>query len=430
MNWRKLMLGIVTILTLACGWIVANDGDRWPYAFKRGLDVQGGVHLVLQARPTREVPTITPEVREKAMAVVRARVDGLGVAEPLIQARGEDRVIVDLPGVADKDEALRVLGTTAVLTFRAHAADLASPPGAPPAPPSHVPDWVETGLTGGHVTHVSVEPEGSHWAVIADFDALGARKLAEVSRQLVGKPMAIFLDDRLISAPTVQQPLDTGNVRIFGDFTAKAAHELEVVLEAGSLPVPLDVVENRAIDASLGAEAVQRSVLAGGVGAALVMGFMAAYYRLPGVVANVALVVYGLIVLAIFKLVPVTITVPGIAGFVLSIGMAVDANVLIFERTKEELASGRPLHAAIETGFQRAFSAIFDSNVTTLLACGVLFQLGSGMIRGFALTLAIGVVASMFTAIGATRHMLHAVLAARPARAAALFGGPTKEVIR
>lgn len=427
---RKLMLGIVTILTLACGWIVANDGDRWPYAFKRGLDVQGGIHLVLQAQPTKQVPTITPEVRERAMAVVRARVDGLGVAEPLIQARGTDRVIVDLPGVADKDEALRVLGTTAVLTFRAHAADLASAPGAPPAPPTHVPDWVETGVVGSHVAHVTVEPEGDRWAVVADMNAEGAAKLAEASRQLVGKPMAIFLDDRLISAPIVQQALDTGNVRIYGDFTAKQARELEVVLEAGSLPVPLAVVENRAIDASLGAEALHRSLVAGGVGAALVMGFMAAYYRMPGMVANAALVVYGLLVLAIFKLVPVTITVPGIAGFVLSIGMAVDANVLIFERTKEELANGRSLHAAVETGFQRAFSAIFDSNVTTLLACGVLFQLGSGMIRGFALTLAIGVVASMFTAIGATRHMLHALLAARPVRAQALFGAPSTEVSR
>ena len=430
MNWRKLMLGLVAALTIACGWIVGHDGDRWPYAFKRGLDVQGGVHLVLQAQPTREVPVITPDVRERAMAVVRARVDGLGVAEPLIQARGDDRVIVDLPGVADKDEALRVLGTTAVLTFRAHAADLASAPGAPPAPPSHVPNWAETGLTGGHVTHVRVEPEGDHWAVIADFNAEGARRLAETSRQLVGKPMAIFLDGRMISAPVVQQPLETGNVRIYGDFTAKQARELEVVLEAGALPVPLAVIENRAIDASLGAEAVQRSVIAGAVGAALVMGFMAAYYRLPGVVADGALVVYGLLVLTIFKLVPVTITVPGIAGFVLSIGMAVDANVLIFERTREELAGGRPLHAAIEVGFQRAFSAIFDSNVTTLLACAVLFQMGSGMVRGFALTLAIGVVASMFTAIGATRHLLYAVLTARPTRAASLFGVVKQEVVR
>jgi preprotein translocase subunit SecD len=429
MNWRKLMLGLVATVALACAWIVAHPGDHWPYAFKRGLDVQGGVHLVLQARPTQETPTITPAVREQAMAVVRARVDGLGVAEPLIQARGTDRVIVDLPGVADQDEALRVLGSTAVLTFRAHAADLASDPGTPAAAPSFEADWVETGLTGGQIDHVVVEPDGAGWAVVADFDADGARKLAEVSRRLVGKPMAIFLDDRLISAPIVEQALETGNVRIHGEFDAKRAHELEVVLEAGSLPVPLDVVENRAIDASLGAEAVQRSILAGGVGAALVMGFMAAYYRLPGVVADVALVVYALAVLALFKLVPVTLTVPGIAGFVLSIGMAVDANVLIFERTKEELAGGRPLHAAIEAGFQRAFGAIFDSNVTTLLACGVLFHFGSGMIRGFALTLAIGVVASMFTAIGATRHMLHAVLERGRHRGAALFGKP-REVIR
>jgi preprotein translocase subunit SecD len=422
MNWRKFMLGLIAALVIACGWIVGNDGERWPYAFKKGLDVQGGIHLVLEARPTREFPRITPEVRNQAIAVVRARVDGLGVAEPMIQPQGAERVIVDLPGVANPDEALRVLGATATLSFKAHAADLASAPGTPAAPPTLDADWVDTGLTGAMVDRVQVEPDGDGWAVIADFDAAGRTKLGAVSRQLVGKPMAIFLDDRLVSAPIVEQVLDSGNVRIHGDFTAAKARELEVVMEAGSLPVPLAIIENRSIDASLGADAVQRSVMAGGVGAALVMAFMAGYYRLPGMVANAALLVYALLVLALFKLVPVTLTVPGIAGFVLSLGMAVDANVLIFERTKEELAAGLPVHRAIEAGFQRAFSAILDSNVTTLLACAVLFAFGAGMVKGFALTLALGVVASMFTAIAVTRHLLHAWLEARPSRPQDLFG--------
>lgn len=298
MKWRTFMLGLIAALVVACGWIVGNDGDRWPYAFKKGLDVQGGMHLVLEARPTKDVPTITPAVRNQAIAVVRARVDGLGVAEPMIQPQGPDRVIVDLPGVANPDEALRVLGQTATLSFKAHAADLASAPGAPAAPPTMDADWTDTGLTGAMVDRVAVEPDGDGWAVIADFDAEGAAKLGEVSRQLVGKPMAIFLDDRLVSAPIVEGVLDGGNVRIHGDFTAAKAHELEVVLEAGSLPVPLAIIENRSVDASLGADAVQRSVLAGGVGAFLVMAFKASYYRMPGMIANAALLVYSLLVLA------------------------------------------------------------------------------------------------------------------------------------
>ncbi|MNS90379.1 preprotein translocase subunit SecD [compost metagenome] len=234
--------------------------------------------------------------------------------------------------------------------------------------------------------------------------------------------MGIFLDNKLISDPIVRSELNTGNVQITGNFDAKQANELMIVLKAGSLPVPLEVIENRSVDASLGAEAVRASVIAGAVGLFLVMAFMAAYYRLPGMIANVALVFYSFLVLAIFKLIPVTLTVPGIAGFILSLGMAVDANILIFERTKEELKQGRTLYPAIETGFKRAFSAIVDSNVTTLLSCAILFYFGTGLVKGFALTLAIGVVVSMFTAITASRSLLHTVLEAKRMQTPTLFG--------
>jgi preprotein translocase subunit SecD len=243
-----------------------------------------------------------------------------------------------------------------------------------------------------------------------------------VSRALLNKPMGIFLDNKLISDPVVRSELNTGNVQITGNFDAKEANELMIVLKAGSLPVPLEVIENRSVDASLGAEAVRASVVAGAVGLALVMAFMALYYRLPGMVANVALVIYSFLVLAIFKLIPITLTVPGIAGFILSLGMAVDANILIFERTKEELKQGRSLYPAIEMGFKRAFSAIVDSNVTTLLSCAILFYFGTGLVKGFALTLAIGVVVSMFTAITASRNLLHWVLEARQLKTPTLFG--------
>jgi preprotein translocase subunit SecD len=434
---RKALLFLIMVLALGSAVMVLRNEARWPFEWKKGLDIQGGMHLVAQAKPTDDIKIITPQVMAAAIAVVRARVDGLGVAEPLIQPKGEDQIIIDLPGIKDKDEALRVLGKTAVLTFRAHKADFPSGKPAPKASPApggkpgaKADDWVLTGLEGRMITAARVEPMGTSWAVTADFSSEGSRILADVSRQLLLKPMGIFLDNQLVSAPTVQSELNTGNVQITGGFDAKQANELMIVLRAGSLPVPLEIVENRSVDASLGKESVEASVLAGFIGAGLVMAFMLLYYRVPGLVATLALVIYGFLVLAIFKMIPVTLTVPGIAGFILSVGMAVDANILIFERTKEELKNGRTIYAAIETGFQRAFSAIFDSNITTLLSCSVLFYFGTGLVKGFALTLAIGVVISMFTAITASRNLLHWVLESRSFKSPKLFGVAVPSKIR
>lgn len=477
MEWRKLMLGVILLLAVGSGYLVLTNTGKWPFEFKRGLDIQGGMHLVLQAKPTDKVPVIKPEVMQAAIAVVRNRVDGLGVSEPLIQPKGDDQLIVDMPGIKDKDEALNIIGQTAVLTFRAHKPDF--PEGAPapvqsvaPSPnadggastaaatagassaattgspkpteapkgptrdaaPSNAPeatnDWVLTGVDGTMITATRVEPQGNTWAVVADFNSDGSKALATVSQKLLHKKMAIFLDNRLISDPVVESELNTGNVMIHGDFDAKKANDLMIVLKAGSLPVPLEVVEDRSVEASLGAESVQKSVFAGFVGAGLIMLFMIFYYRIPGAVACVALVIYSFLVLAIFKLIPVTLTVPGIAGFILSMGMAVDANILIFERTKEELRGGRTIYSAIEIGFRRAFSAILDSNVSTMLTCAVLFYFGTGLVKGFALTLAIGVVVSMFTAISATRNLLHWVLEARQFKSPTLFGVQVPSKIR
>lgn len=474
MDIRKLMLALIAFLAVGSAYVVLNNSTKWPFEFKRGLDIQGGMHLVLQAKPTTEIKEITPQVMSAAIAVVRARVDGLGVAEPLIQPKGEDQIIVDMPGIKDKDEALRILGKTAVLTFRAHKSDFpqgkpapkdlgpsnapaaagspaASPapgastapaaagtkPGASPSPkpfvtptPKPGDEWVLTGVEGRMITQARVEPLGTSWAVTADFNAEGAAIVADVSRQLLGKQMAIFLDNNLISAPVVQSELNTGNVQISGNFDAKAANELMIVLRAGSLPVPLEVIENRSVDASLGAESVRQSLVAGAVGYLLVVAFMVGYYRIPGAVACLALVIYSFMVLAIFKMIPITLTVPGIAGFILSVGMAVDANILIFERTKEELKNGRTIHAAIETGFKRAFTAIFDSNVTTVLACAIMFYFGTGLVKGFALTLAIGVIVSMFTAITATRNLMHWILESRGFKSPTLFGVQVPSKIR
>jgi preprotein translocase subunit SecD len=484
LDWRKLMLGLILVLAVGSGYIVLNNGTKWPFEFKRGLDIQGGMHLVLQAKPTDKVKEITPQVMSAAIAVVRNRVDGLGVSEPLIQPKGDDQLIVDMPGIKDKDEALRIIGTTAVLTFRAHKADFPGGTPAPaatatPTPPpspaaaltgaasgaatanaaasgaatavtSPVPsttsggptkdaakdaeansnDWVLTGVEGTMITATRVEPQGNNWAVVADFNSEGSKVLADVSHKLLNKHMAIFLDNKLISDPVVQSELNTGNVMIHGDFDAKKANELMIVLKAGSLPVPLEVIENRSVEASLGAESVQRTFIAGIIGAVLIMVFMVGYYRIPGAVACIALVIYSLVTLAVFKMIPVTLTVPGIAGFILSMGMAVDANILIFERTKEELKGGRTIYAAIEIGFKRAFSAIFDSNVSSMLTCAVLFYFGTGLVKGFALTLAIGVIISMFTAITATRNLLHWVLEAKQFKSPTLFGVQVPSKIR
>jgi len=442
LDWRKFLLGTIITLALGAGYYVL-DGR---HEFKRGLDIQGGMHLVAQAQPTATIPTINDAVMSAAVAVVRNRVDGLGVAEPLIQRKGSNQIIIDMPGIKDKDEALRIIGKTAVLTFRAHKADF---PGGTPAPVDQhgasvgsaptvaaaakqggANDWVLTGLKGTHIIAARVEPIGTSWAVVADFNAEGAKILADTSRVLLQKPMAIFLDNELVSDPIVHSELNTGNVQISGNFDAKKANELMVVLKAGSLPVPLAIIENRSVDASLGAESVRASVQAGLIGAALIVLFMIGYYRIPGAIAGIALIIYSLIVLAIFKLIPVTLTVPGIAGFILSMGMAVDANILIFERTKEELLNGRTIYAAIEIGFNRAFSAIFDSNITTLLSCGVLFYFGTGLVKGFALTLAIGVIISMFTAITASRNLLHWVLEAKQFKSPTLFGVQVPSKIR
>ena len=444
MEWRKVMLGLIMVLAVGSGYLVLNNTNKWPFEFKRGLDIQGGMHLVLQAKTTDTVKEITPQVMSAAVAVVRNRVDALGVAEPLIQPKGEDQIIVDMPGIKDKEEALRILGTTAQLTFRAHQADFPSGKPAPVASaapasgaaptvenlPTAQNDWVLTGLQGTMITSARVEPRGTDWAVSAEFNAEGARILADVSRQLLNKPMGIFLDDKLISDPVVRSELNTGNVEITGNFDAKEANELAVVLKAGSLPVPLEVIENRTVEASLGAESVRATLIAGVIGTVGVMLFMLLVYQLPGMVANIALVIYALMNLAVFKLIPITLTVPGIAGFILAIGMAVDANILIFERTKEELQNGRTLYAGIEIGFKRAFAAIFDSNITTILACAILFYFGTGVVKGFALTLAIGVITSMFTAISATRNLLHFVLEARQAKSPTLFGVKVPSKIR
>ena len=381
---------------------------------KQGLDLQGGTHLVLEA----DMKDIESQNRQNALDaaknVVERRINLFGVAEPTIQTsqlKDSFRVIVELPGIQNISEAINLIGKTAQLDFR----DL--PPGASPSAEllDTLSQFQQTGLTGRDLknSQVKFDPNSGQPQVGLEFTADGAKKFADITQRNVNRVVGIFLDDLPITLPKVNEPITSGEAVISGNFTLDEAKKLSIQLNAGALPVPLKVIEQRNIGATLGQESVQKGIRAGLVGLLLVIGFMWAYYGRLGFLANIALIIYGLITLAIYKLIPVTLTLPGVAGFILSVGMAVDANILIFERMKEELREGKPWIAAMELGFGRAWDSIKDANICTLITCFVLFNPlnwsflnTSGMVRGFALTLGLGIGISLFTGIIVTRTLI------------------------
>ncbi len=396
--------------------------------FRLGLDLQGGTHLVLRA-DTSKVPfgTDVNQAVDGVTRVIEKRVNTYGVAEPIIQRRGNDRIIVELPGVRNIEEAKNLIGKTAQMDFREQKTVdgkldwvVATAVGN---------DGVEKPLTGQYFKKAEVGFDRAGKPIILfEFESEGAKMFGDITKRLINKPLGIFLDNEPISTPTVQQQI-TDRGQITGSFTIDEARNLVIQLNAGALPLPVTVEEERTVDATLGADSVRKSVVAGEIALLIVALFMVLYYRMLGVVATLALLVYTLVVLAIFKLIPVTLTLAGIAGFILSIGMAVDANILIFERMKEELRSGKTVVASIEAGFARAWPSIRDSNVSTMITCGILYWFGSNfgasIVMGFALTLAIGVIASMFSAITVTRSLLRIIVGRRAVLNPALFGMPT-----
>jgi preprotein translocase subunit SecD len=440
MQRQRLILALIVVLVIAAITVLVK------IPIQLGLDLQGGAQLTIQVKPTAEIKKITPTELDAVKSVVEGRVNGLGVSEPVVQTVGSDQILVQLPGVNDPQQAERVLGGTAQLDFRKQkpgteaqlpieqqvkqellikqealreAKDekaIAENQAALKRSNDAILNLFEpTGLTGKNLKDSQPEPtQGNQgWNVALRFDQIGGEKFAQLTKDLAGtgRTIGIFLDNALISSPTVgpefaQTGITGGGAVITGRFTVQGANELAVQLRGGSLPVPVEIVENRTVGATLGRDSIQRSIYAGIGGLVLVLIFMAVYYRLPGVIADVALVIYALLTVAAFALLGVTLTLPGIAGFILSIGMAVDANVLIFERTREELRSGKTLYRSVESGFYRAFSSILDGNVTTVIACAALFWLGSGLVKGFALTLGLGVVVSMFTALTCSRTFL------------------------
>ena len=424
-GWRLLA---VAVIVGGAGTLVLTRPARL------GLDLRGGTQIVLEARPTAD-QQLTGDTLNRTVEVLRRRVDALGVAEPTLQRAGDRRVVVELPGVRDPQAAVEVIGRTAQLSFH-RVLDAGSPAGSPdPAVPDAVrlpdEDGVELDLSPAVMTGQVVKDAQatiqqdvvSSWVVRIEFRDSGSRQWAELTGEAACHPagdprrrIAIVLDREVISSPSVGDdvPCDRGIAGgptvVTGDFTDDEASELALLIRAGALPVPVEIVEQRTVGPTLGAAAIRASLVAGLAGAALTILYMVAYYRLLGVLAALALALYALTSFATLLALGATLTLPGLAGFVLAIGMAVDANVLIFERIKEEHETAPGLRTAVERGFRNAWSAIADSNATTLLAALLLFFLASGAVRGFGVTLVVGVLVSMFTAVVATRLLVDLVL--------------------
>jgi preprotein translocase subunit SecD len=355
---------------------------------KLGLDLKGGLHVVLMA-DEKEGQEVTTDTIQKAIGVLRNRIDSLGVKEPIIYPQGKNRIVIELAGVNDPEEAVNIIKNTAQLEF-----------------------WDENGnvlVTGKDLKDAQATPGtgGQGPSVSLEFNAEGTKLFAAATQANIGRRIAIVIDDQVISAPNVNEVIPSGKAEISGGFAdVQEAQNLAVLLRSGALPVSFSIMEKRTVGPTLGADSLDLSVKAATVGLIAILIFMMGYYVLPGVVASISMLLYSILVLGTMASLGAVLTLPGIAGFVLSIGMAVDANIIIYEHIKEELRFGKTLKAAIEAGFARAFWTIFDSNITTLIAALVLIWFGTGPIKGFAVTLSIGIVASMVVALTFTRYLL------------------------
>ena len=422
-NTNQLRLLIILAVLIASVVVIMN------MPLTLGLDLQGGTRLVLEAYDSGSVK-VTDDSVSGVVAVIRNRIDALGVTEPTIQRKGRSQVIVELPGIKDPDRAIKVIGDTAQLEF---VEAEWSPGDEKVLSQKKIEEYYGKGarldkvkeykgnevvserpiilkgtaLTGADLKGAWPGIDGYGNPVVdIEFNSKGAGLFANVTSRSVGKPLAILLDKKIISAPNVREPISGGRAQISGNFSIDEVQDLVVKLKAGALPVPVRIIENRVIGPTLGRDSIDKSKFAGIIGLVFIVFFMISYYRYPGFLADIALAIYCLITVATLAILHTTLTLPGIAGFLLSIGMAVDANVIIFERLKEELRSGKTVKLSIEMSFKRAFAAILDSNVTTLIAAATLFWLGTGTIKGFAVTLSVGIVASMLTSLTITHMMM------------------------
>ena len=414
---QRIIALLVIVAAIAVGYFVyQTESSNSNYNFKLGLDLNGGSHLVYQADVSEVAAGDIASSMEALRNVIERRVNLFGVSEPIVQTESAgliagktiaQKLIVELPGVADIDKAIEMIGKTPLLEFKLVQE---GPPAAGTTTPTLT--LIPTGLTGRLLKRAALEfgQNIGEPQVLLNFTDEGKNLFAKITKENIGKVLGIFLDGQPLSLPIVREEIRDGNAVISGDFTPTEAKTLVRDLNYGALPVPIKLLSTQKIGASLGADAVKAGVKAGKISFLVIALFLILWYRLPGVVAIVALTIYIILNLAIFKLIPVTLTAAGIAGFILSIGMAVDANILIFERLKEELRRGRTLQDAIHEGFARAWTSIRDSNLSSLITAVILFWLAStSVIKGFALVFGIGVLTSMLTAITVSRTLLLAL---------------------
>ncbi|MBC5824896.1 MAG: protein translocase subunit SecD [Candidatus Eremiobacteraeota bacterium] len=416
-HWKHpIKIAIIVALCVGC-WFAFS-----PVAQKvhLGLDLQGGLRALVELEPTHDVPKIDAGILDEELQVLQTRLGGLGVSELTFEKVGADRINIEMPGLKDPEQAIKLIREAAVLEMRPLSSEqLAKGQNNSAALYKEAGPAIITGADISHAT-VGTDPGGAP-AVEFTLNSAGAKKFYEWSSKNVGKPLPIFLDQKLIEAPTIESAI-SNNGEIHGGFTQDSSIRLANELNAGALKVPTKILETESVGPTLGRIDLQKSLVASLVGLGVVLLFMLVVYRVPGLLADLALVVYCFLMLAYVSLFGVVLTLPGIAGFVLSIGMAVDANVLIFERIKEELWGGRTTRAAVGVGFKRAFWTVFDSHVTTILGAVVLYWLGTGTVKGFALTLLVGTVLSLLTAVNITRSFVDVVVDKDLATAPALYG--------
>ena len=400
MRWGNLtkFLGIVLAIIVVFGYYISPLA----MSIKQGLDLQGGTHVVLEAIDTPEAK-VDDDAVQRVIQIIERRINELGLTEPIVQRQGERRIIVELPGVKDPEKAIELIGKTALLEFQNESG--------------------VTVLTGKDLKDARSQiDQGKQNLVAIEFTDEGAKKFADLTAQNIGKRIAILLDKQVLTNPSVQEAIPGGKAVITGSRTLEEAQRLAILLRSGALPVKVEVMEIRTVGPTLGQDSKDKSIKAFTIGVLAILVFMLLFYRLSGVVANIALLVYVMLLLGVLKGLEATLTLPGIAGIILSMGVAVDANVLIFERFKEEFHSGKTLRAAMDAGFHRAFSTILDANVSVMITAAVLFLLGSGPIKGFAVTLGLGVVISMFTAITVSRSLLRLLIHANVVKNSKFFG--------
>lgn len=424
---------VVLLLGVGLGWFVYGGQMNGWRPFKLGLDLSGGTQLVYHAKTEALAGADVADSMASLRDTIERRVNLFGVAEPIVQTEkasalsgtDEQRLIVELPGITDTQKAIELIGQTPVLEFRLMKA------GVQPTASSTNDELFEPAvITGKHLASAQLQFNQGQGAlanepvVALTFNDEGAKIFAKLTAENVNRQFGIFLDGSAISVPVIREAIPSGTAIISGNFTPATAKELARNLNYGALPVPIELLSTQSVSGTLGGEAVNRGIMAGLWGVGLVVLFMLVFYRLPGLVASIALVLYVLGVLALFQLIPVTLSAAGIAAFILSIGMAVDANILIFERTKEELALGKHVQEAVHEGFARAWNSIRDSNISSMITAVILFWFGTSLVKGFALVFGLGVLVSMLTAISVSRTLLYAIGIEKSGRFGRfLFGG-------